>query len=213
MKTIHFWILCGTAVVLVTAGVVQAGSIWAKSTARTQAMYNDDTARKVGDSLTILISERGIITNETKRNMDKQTMRNAHVEGQLGTLSEANSWNGKFTNLSSPLDIKSNAETKFNSDVQFNSDRSMTDQVTVTVLDVLPNGNLVVVGTRTRVSEGDKQIIQVSGIVRPSDIAFDNSVGSGRVADFNIVYKHAGQENNFTNPGWLGRILNFVSPW
>jgi flagellar basal body L-ring protein FlgH len=61
--------------------------------------------------------------------------------------------------------------------------------------------------------EGDVQMICVSGIVRPSDITFANTVNSGQVADFRMVTVVGGTEGRFTNPGWLGRILNFLSPW
>ena len=60
---------------------------------------------------------------------------------------------------------------------------------------------------------GDKQIIHVSGIIRPSDITFANTVGSGKVADFHVVYKGKGQEGRFTKPGWLGRFLNVINPF
>ena len=82
----------------------------------------------------------------------------------------------------------------------------------MTVEDVLPNGNLVVIGMRERVVDGDGQTVQTSGIVRPSDIAFDNTVSSKKVADFKMVYKSRGQDSLFTRPGWLARILNALNP-
>jgi len=57
------------------------------------------------------------------------------------------------------------------------------------------------------------QTIEVSGIVRPSDIAFDNTVKSEQVADFRIVTKNAGIAAPYTRPGWLGRIFDIVWPF
>ena len=87
------------------------------------------------------------------------------------------------------------------------------DRVTVVVVDILPNDNLVVTGTRDRKIAGDIQTIEVSGIVRPSDIAFDNTVRSEQVANFRIVTKHDGVAAPYTRPGWLGRIFDIVWPF
>jgi flagellar L-ring protein precursor FlgH len=80
-------------------------------------------------------------------------------------------------------------------------------------MDVLPNGNLVVMGTRRRNIAGDTQTIEASGIVRPSDIAYDNTVQSERVADFNIVTKNGGVSAPYTKPGWLGRVFDVIWPF
>ncbi len=85
--------------------------------------------------------------------------------------------------------------------------------VTVVVVDVLPNRNLVVMGTRSRNIAGDIQTIEVSGIVRPSDIAFDNTIKSEQIADFRIVTKNSGISAPYTRPGWLGKIFDVIWPF
>ena len=80
-------------------------------------------------------------------------------------------------------------------------------------MDVLPNNNLVVTGTRNRNIAGDVQTIEVSGVVRPSDIAFDNTVESKRVADFRIETRNSGVAEPYTRPGWFGRILDIIWPF
>ena len=205
-----------TAIVLCIAGFAAsatAGSIWQKSSVRTQALFVDDTARKVGDNITIVINERGVIKNATKRGLDKKSERSAAVTGKQDVINTADAATGKLFSLTDPLNVALEAETKFDGNANFDSDRQVTDMITATVTDVMPNGNLVVLGSRTREVEGDKQIIQVSGIVRVSDISFANTVASEKIADFNVVYKHTGMENKFTKPGWLDRILNFINPF
>jgi len=204
---------CLAVLASVCAGA-QGGSIWAKANSAAQAMYSDDTARKIGDSLSIVINERGVINNETKRGLDKSSARAAKITGKQDIITNAaDQATGRLFSLNNPLDITVNATSDFAGDAKFNSDRSLTDLVTVTVTDVLPNGNLVVVGSRRREIEGDSQIVQVSGIVRPSDISFANAVTSDKVADFRVVYKHTGLENHTTKPNWLDRFLNVVSPF
>jgi flagellar L-ring protein precursor FlgH len=81
------------------------------------------------------------------------------------------------------------------------------------VVDVLPNGNLVVMGTRNRQIAGDTQTIEISGIVRPSDITFANTVKSEQVADFHIVTRNSGVAAPYSRPGFLGGILDVIWPF
>lgn len=80
-------------------------------------------------------------------------------------------------------------------------------------MDVLPNGNLMVVGSRDRQIGGDIQTIEVSGVVRPNDIAFDNTIKSQQVANFHITTKNGGVSGSYTQTGWLARIMDFLWPW
>ena len=68
-------------------------------------------------------------------------------------------------------------------------------------------------GTRNRDIAGDIQMIDVSGIVRPSDIAFDNTVKSQQVANFQILSRNGGVSAPYTEPGWLGRIFDNLWPF
>lgn len=212
MKRTTSLMTLGLVAVLSAATAGRAGSIWAKAKNRTRALHADVTARKVGDSLTIIIDERSVIENETTRGMNKDTSRSAKTSGTLD-LANVLGPVGKRIFDFPRLDLSSTSSTKFGGSTNYDSDHSMLDQITVTVEDVLPNGNLVVLGQRNREVAGDKQIVTVSGIVRPSDITFANTVSSGKVADFRVAYKGKGQASLFTKPGWLARILNFINPF
>jgi flagellar L-ring protein precursor FlgH len=200
-----------TVLLTVTAPVI-AGSIWAKATSLKKAIHADDTARRVGDLLTVIIAEHSVIENETNRGLDKQDTRSASMGGTLDLANLIGSV-GKHIFDFPNVDFSSSAKTKFDGKANYDSDRSVADQITVVVQDVLPNGNLVILGKRERVVSGDKQIIQLSGVVRPSDITFTNTVRSDRVADFRISYGDRGPETRFTKPGWAARILNFLNPF
>jgi flagellar L-ring protein precursor FlgH len=109
--------------------------------------------------------------------------------------------------------ISTESSNDLKSKADYKDERSFEDRVSVVVIDILPNGNLVVNGTRDRSIAGDIQTIEVSGLVRPSDIAYDNTIKSQRVANFRIVTQNAGISAPYTRPGWLGRILDIVWPW
>ncbi|HUT02241.1 MAG TPA: flagellar basal body L-ring protein FlgH [Phycisphaerae bacterium] len=205
-------ILLGASMALLAASsVAEGGSVWAKGRNRTRHLYTDDSARNVGDSVTIVIEENPKIENETTRKMDKSSSRSGKASGTVDLGNMVNWLKGRIWNLPN-VDLSSAAANKFDGKAEFDDEKKVTDKITVTVEDVLPNGNLLVLGKRERGIAGDKQTVQVSGIVRPSDVGFNNEVSSKKVADFKMVYKGKGQESHFTKPGWLARILNWLNP-
>jgi flagellar L-ring protein precursor FlgH len=208
------------AAVAVAAAVrpAPAGSIWAKSEGlrgrRSPLVYEDDKARGIGDVLTIIIKEQSEIDNETKRANDKTTKRSAKSEGSISLEDIAHYWGKDAGTFNLPkVSAESESKNEFEGNADYEADRKIEDQVTVVVQDVLPNGNLVVAGTRQRHVDGDAQIIRISGIVRPSDVTFANTVKSELVADFQMIVDVQGLERRYTRPGWLGRFLNWISPW
>ncbi|MFP3937103.1 MAG: flagellar basal body L-ring protein FlgH [Phycisphaerae bacterium] len=194
------------------AHYASADSLWAKGNNRTRTITTDDKAREVGDVITIVINERSTIANESSRAMEKSDSRSGSMDGSLKLGDIGGSLRDETFDFPD-ADFESSAGNSFEGDAEYDSDRSVTDRITVVVHDVLPGGNLLVLGQRRRDVSGDTQIVQVSGIVRPSDVDFDNKVASDRVADFRVVYKGTGQENNYTKPGWLGRAMNFLNPF
>jgi len=195
-------VLALTASVLLSTACAQAGSIWAKRDKNARAVYADDVARQIGDVLTITITENSKVDNKAKRDMKKETDRSTIFNGDLGDFADL----GEFgMTAQSGNELKSKADYK--------DERKFVDNITVVVVDILPNRNLVVMGTRNRDISGDTQTIEVSGIVRPSDVSFDNKVKSEQVADFRIVSKNGGVSAPYTKPGWLGSILDIVWPF
>ena len=178
------------------------GSIWAKRDRNMKDPYTDDVARQVGDVLTIIINEESKVDNKAKRDLSKKTNRSITFDGKIGNFGDL----GEFG-----TSAKSDSELKGKAD--FKDERSFEDRITVVVQDVLPNGNLVIHGTRHRDIADDKQVIEVSGVVRVSDIEFDNTVRSEQVANFSIITKNAGVAEPYNRPGWLGRIFDILWPF
>src|SRR5205823_2467008 len=100
----------------------------------------------------------------------------------------------------------------FNGSSNFTSARVFNDTVTVTVIDVLPNGNLVVEGSRSRMVSGELRVLRITGVVRPADIDAGNAVGSQFVGNFRINYAGRGQDTNVNQPGLFKRFLFRVWP-
>lgn len=199
------------ACVFVATAMASADSIWNKANGRIRAVYCDDTAKGIGDNLTIVINEQTKIENSADRKMQKDSSRAYTMSGTVNPGDIVSKWVNKVWNAPT-VNLQGTGSTEFEGKADYGASRSLVDQITVTVEDVLPNGNLVVVGKREREVSGDKQIIEASGIVRLSDIAFDNTISSDKIANFQITLKNKGQENDFTNPGWFARFLNFFNP-
>jgi len=90
---------------------------------------------------------------------------------------------------------------------------ALTGQITVTVAKVMGNGTMLVRGQKqVSLNRGD-EYIQISGIVRPSDVTPDNSVLSTRVADARITYTGRGEIARASRAGWLSRFFSIVSPF
>ncbi len=190
---------------LLSAACSQAGSIWAKRDKNMKDLYADDIARNIGDILTIKITEDSKVDNKAKRDLKKETDRSSTFNGELNIDHILPSIPG--------LTMQAQANNELTSKADYKDERSFVDRVTVVVIDVLPNRNLVVMGARDRNIAGDIQTIEVSGIVRPSDIVFDNTVRSEQVANFRIVSKNSGVAAPYTRPGWLGGIFDILWPF
>ena len=183
--------------------VLVAGSIWGRRNKNMKNLYSDDVAHSIGDILTINIIEESIVDNKAKRDMEKLDARSTVFNGELGKFADI----GEFG-------FSASSNNKLNGKADYKDERSFEDCVTVMVIDVLPtSGNLVVMGTRERTIAGDTQKIEISGVVRPSDISFNNSISSQQVANFSIVSKNSGVADSYTKPGWLGNIMNKISPF
>lgn len=193
------------AIIFSAAAFTEAGSIWAKRHRNMKELYSDDTARRIGDVLTIIISEDSKVDNKVERDLEKKVDRSTTWNGELGIDHLLPGIPG-FT-------MSAKSDNKLEGSSEFKDERSIVDRITVVVEDILPNGNLVVMGSRHRDIVNDIQTIQVSGIVRPSDISFNNTVKSEQVANFHLVTINKGVSETYNKPGWLGRLFDFIWPF
>ena len=191
--------------VLTICCVGEAGSIYAKRNKTEKSVYADNTARRIGDVVTIVIDEQSVVDNKTNRKLANSNSRSSSFDGNLGIDHILPSIPGFTMNQQSSRSMDGTSD--------FKDDKSFTDKMSVVVEDIQPNGNLVVIGYREREFAGDKQTIQVSGIIRPSDILFDNSIGSSKVANFQIVTINDGVTDRYNEPGWLATIFDVLWPF
>ncbi|MGR9051435.1 MAG: flagellar basal body L-ring protein FlgH [Gammaproteobacteria bacterium] len=166
-------------------------------------LFEDHTARRVGDVLTITLQERTNAKKIADLSANKDTSLNVNAPMLFGMSP------GKLFGQS--LETEVSSSHSFGGDGESNQSNSLTGEISVTVIEVLPNGNLLVRGEkRVTLNQGD-EFIRLSGIVRPVDIDVGNTVPSTKVADATIMYTGSGALADASRMGWLARFFN--SPW
>lgn len=162
-------------------------------------LFLDNRARQVGDVLTVNLVEK---TNASKAS-STSTDRKSSASMSAGSL-----FGSAIPGLNTQLDGAQTFDGKGSS----SQSNSLTGSISVTVYEVLPNGNLRVRGEKWVTLNTGEEFVRISGIVRPIDIAPDNSVASWKVADARIAYSGKGTLKDASDMGWLARFLQFISP-
>ena len=167
------------------------------------SLYSDVTARRVGDIITVTLSEN---TNATK-SAGTTTSKETGVDVQPITGLGGNALN--IGNQSIQLGVNSSSE--FAGDAQANQSNSLNGSISVTVVDVLANQNLVIRGEKWLTLNHGDEYIRLTGIIRASDISPENEILSTRIANARIQYSGTGSFARSQEKGWLTKF--FSSQW
>lgn len=174
--------------------IYQSGTAW--------LLLEDLKARRIGDMLTVVLEEQ--TDAEKKAETDTAKATGVNISGTT-LLGDEVSRNGKtiVTELQSDHSFDGGGEST--------QSNSLTGSVTVTVVDVLVNGNLSVQGEKwIHINQGE-EYLRLRGIVRPIDINPDNTISSVRVANAQIQYSGDSTLNDSNEMGWLSKFFN--SKW
>lgn len=187
----------------------QEGSIYDPNS--NQGLFQDFRARKVGDVITILIEEDLRGQKNVQTNTDRQHETSKNISGIFGTeikglLSPAGAAVGDAVFSTASKDT-------FKGTGKTSSDANLRGTISARVVEVLPDGNLLVEGTRELKINNDSQYLILSGIVRPKDIRADNTISSTKLADARITYTGGGSVTDKTNPGLFSKLLNLFLPF
>ncbi|MEO0481383.1 MAG: flagellar basal body L-ring protein FlgH [Planctomycetota bacterium] len=186
------------ASVLMFGAEVEAQNLYARTRAP-RTLVGDNTARFVGDILTIRVLEEHRIRDEDDVERNNSTSLAARLEAF--TLDD-----NAFRSELPRIDIRQ--ERGFTGESRARRERSFEARVAVVVVDVLPNDNLIVSGTRTVRVDDETKTLQISGIVRRLDVLQDNTVVSSQVADARIAIVGEGGATRVTTRGPVGRFFD-----
>lgn len=171
-------------------------------------LFSDIQARTVGDLLTIIVEEGTTVNNSEQRQLQKETDARSFFDFDSSTGGDLGSHAS-----SASMDAALTSKREFKGNTRFNSARAFLDQVTVQVIDILPNGNLIIAGKRRVIVSGEAKTLIVSGVVRMVDVRPDNTIESQYIANLDMSYEGVGVEPRFINQGWLGKIGNHIWPF
>ena len=177
------------------------GTIYSPMSYR-MALFEDLKARRVGDILTIKLVEKTNASKSADTNVDKDTDVSVTNPTLFG-VSPSFQVGSKTLTLENSLASSKSFAGKGES----NQSNSLDGDITVTVAEVLGNGDLLVRGEKILTLNRGHEQIRFSGVVRTADIAADNTVLSTRVADATIIYVGEGEVADASKNGWLTRIF------
>ncbi len=166
-------------------------------------LFEDQRARHVGDVITIVLQET---TSASKSTSTKTTKDNAVNIGAPTVFGGPVTYNGNEV-----LGASMDSTQEFDGSGESSQSNKLTGSITATVVEVLPNGYLVVRGEKVLTLNRGDEYVRISGIVRPTDIRANNSVYSTQVADAQIIYSGAGEVADASKHGWLSRF--FLAFW
>ncbi len=183
------------------------GSLWQASSA---GMSEDLKARRRGDVVTIVISETASASKEAKTGTSRGTAINAGMPNFMG-LEKVGVFKNNIGDLSKL--INASVDSKYSGSGSTSRQENLKATITARVMEVMPNGNLLIEGRRNvKVNNEDQEII-LEGTVRPRDITADNVVNSIYVADARISYSGRGIISDRQSPGWLMNIVDKIWPF
>ncbi|MDX8392196.1 MAG: flagellar basal body L-ring protein FlgH [Mariprofundaceae bacterium] len=189
-----------------TPDASSTGSLWTGN----KGLFTDAKAREVGDLLTILVSEQ---TNATRSLGTKKSKASSHKTSLNAVLGYETSLANKNPNFKPGAAFDVSNDKSFNGSGSTNNSDTLTASVTAVVTKIYPNGNMRVRGRRQVTINHQPQELTFSGVVRPNDIAPDNTVSSSKVAQAIIGYGGGGELASVAHEGWLAQTLDQVWPF
>jgi flagellar L-ring protein FlgH len=166
---------------------------------QSQSLFTDVKARKVGDILTVLIFEQSRGTSQAETKTDKSTSFSTNGGPGVGSLN--------FVPL---FGAKGDNKNTFNGKGENQRSGTLRAKMSVTVLELRPNDDLVVEGSRTVQVSDEKETLHLTGVVRQKDITPDNTIDSYLIADAQIHYTGKGNLNSARRPGFFTRLINWI---
>lgn len=164
----------------------------------------DPRARSVNDLVTIRVIETITAVGSADSSLNKNSAASASVSQLFGAETKVPDWMDP-TNL-----VAAASDTKFKGGGTTSRSGELTATLTARVVEVLPNGDLVLEGAREIDINGDRQIIVLTGVVRQADIGRNNVVASPAIGQLRIRYFGRGLIKDNLKPGWLVRLLNKI---
>lgn len=177
--------------------IVKTGSLF--NAGNLDSLYADVKARRVGDIIEVILSESTSAKKKANNNTKKDNSFNLSPVTALGK---------NVTIGGNPLSVGATQSSQFKGTGTSDQSNSLTGSISVSVIQVLDNGNLIVRGEKWITINNGDEFIRLNGIIRPQDVSADNQIESIRVANARIQYSGTGSFADSQKMGWLARFFN-----
>ena len=185
---------------LVFVAAFFAARLWADPTPRPLSLFSDKRAHRVEDVITVIVMEDAKASNDSKTASDENQATNLEVQPGIGPMAR----------YIPALGVGAGSSQKYDGKGATSRAGEVKATVTARITAVYDNGNLLVEGHKEVEVNEEKEILKVSGIVRPEDVASDNTVLSYKLADARIQYTGKGAGRDASRPGWWSRFWHWI---
>jgi len=207
LRTLLRLAACAALLAAAAAAYAGPGSVWKEETSR--SMFADKRARAVGDIMTILVQEN----NTSSKENSTQTSKSSSVNASIDTFLYSPGASSFLTKGGQLPAMKFGGSQSFDGGGKINNSEKITARIAVRVVDILPNGNMLIEGRRETTVSGEKQEVVLRGAVRSEDVTANNTVFSYNVADASIKFTGKGTISDNQRKGWLHKIWEKVTPF
>ncbi|MDF1884363.1 flagellar basal body L-ring protein FlgH [Sulfurimonas sp. SAG-AH-194-C21] len=183
-------------------------------------LFSDHKAMNLNDIVTVIISETARSSNVGAKQLSESDT--STLGGGVFTTGGATTGtgaNGMLSNALGSVNGYTNAGFNTSSEMNYNGqgsatkDASFTTTISARVVKILQNGNYFISGKREILIDDQKQIIQISGVIRPYDIDQNNNINSSQMSEAKILYKTEGDVERATKQGWGTKAIQAVWPF
>ncbi|GAL12703.1 flagellar L-ring protein FlgH [Vibrio astriarenae] len=175
----------------------ETGSLF--NTASLNSLYDDTKPRGLGDIITVMLDEKTKAAKSSDADLSKNN--DASMDPLMVGGQELNVGNYNFS-------YEMSNDNNFSGSAAANQSNSLSGSITVEVIEVLANGNLIIRGEKWLTLNTGDEYIRLSGTIRPDDIGFDNTIASTRISNARIQYSGTGTNQDMQEPGFLARFFN-----
>ncbi|MDP5134842.1 flagellar basal body L-ring protein FlgH [Rheinheimera baltica] len=178
--------------------LVQTGSLFAQN--YSNSLYSDNKARHEGDIITVVLRESTQASKKAKTELKKDS--STSLEPMVGLSGRPVSVAGNV------LQLGVDSTSDYKGDSKADQSNSLVGNISVNVLQVLNNGNLVIRGEKWLTLNTGKEYIRLTGVIRSQDVDVNNTVESTKIANARIEYSGTGAHHSGQSPGWLSQFFN-----
>ena len=182
-------------------------------TRRGGSLFADKKDLQIGDIIQVNIQEVLKRDSKNTKQLSKDTSTNLGG-GLLSPRTGVNTTSGMNTfNRNFGIGFDAKSSNSFKGSAQIKNDEQFSTMISAVIVKIFKNGNYFIRGKKELLINNQKQIIAISGVIRPYDISSDNVVNSNQVANLKILYKKIGDEADTMKKPWGSRLLEKIWPF